>query len=232
MNYTFRFTPVWARVDQLLEGLTTTLWLSAAVIVLGFAIGVAGALASRSRSRTLRGAALGYVEAIRNTPLLAQIFFLFFGLPALGVRLDAVPAALLALVINLGAYSTEIVRSGLDAVPRGQIDAGTALGLRRWQIMRLIVIKPALKIVFPALASQFTLLMLATSIVSQIGVKELFHQASMVDSATYRSFEVYAVVCLFYLAVALAFRAFFAGLHWLIFAERVRPPPPGSVVAP
>ena len=94
MNYTFRFAPVWTRVDQLLEGLTTTLWLSAAVIALGFAIGVAGALASRSRSRTLRGAVLGYVEAIRNTPLLAQIFFLFFGLPALGVRLDAVPAAL------------------------------------------------------------------------------------------------------------------------------------------
>jgi polar amino acid transport system permease protein len=123
------------------------------------------------------------------------------------------------------------VRAGIEAVPRGQVDAGTSLGLTRWQVMRLIVIKPALRIVFPALASQFTLLMLATSIVSQIGVKELFHQASLVDSATYRSFEVYAVTCLFYLAVALAFRLFFAALHWMIFAERVRPPPPGTVVA-
>ncbi len=232
MNYTFRFGPVWTRVELLLEGLVTTLWVSAAVIVLGFLVGLACALASQSRSAALRGAVATYVEAIRNTPLLAQIFFLFFGLPAIGIKLDAIPAALVALVINLGAYSTEIVRSGLEAVPRGQIDAGTALGLKRWQILRLIVLKPAIKVVFPALASQFTLLMLATSVVSQIGVKELFHQASMIDSETYRSFEVYAVVCLFYLGVALAFRLFFAGLHWLIFAEHVRPPPPGTVVAP
>ena len=231
MNYTFRFAPVWARVDQLLDGLATTIWISALVILLGFLVGLAGALASRSRRRWPRAAALGYVEAIRNTPLLAQLFFLFFGLPALGVRLDAVPAALVALVINLGAYSTEIVRAGIEAVPRGQVDAGTSLGLTRGQVMRLIVIKPALKIVYPALASQFTLLMLATSIVSQIGVRELFHQASLVDSANYRSFEVYAVTCLFYLAVALAFRLFFAALHRLLFAERVRPPPPGTVVA-
>ena len=81
-------------------------------------------------------------------------------------------------------------------------------------------------------ASLATLVMLATSVVSQIGVKELFHQASLVDSATYRSFEVYAVTCGFYLAVALAFRLFFALLHRVIFAERVRPPPPGSVTAP
>src|SRR3954449_3409364 len=129
MNYTFRFTPVIARIDQLLDGLATTLWLSAAAIVLGFLVGLAGALASGSRSRLLRGTVLGYVEAIRNTPLLAQLFFIYFGLPALGLRLDAMTAALAALVINLGAYATEIVRSGIDAVPRGQFDAAAALGL-------------------------------------------------------------------------------------------------------
>ena len=232
MNYTFRFTPVIARIDQLLDGLATTLWLSAAAIALGFLVGVAGALAAGSRSKALRGLVLAYVEAIRNTPLLAQLFFIYFGLPALGLRLEALSAALITLVINLGAYSTEIVRAGIEAVPLGQRDAGAALGLTRWQIMRLIVLKPALKIVFPALASQFTLLMLATSILSQIGVEELFHMASLIDTTTYRSFEVYAVTCLFYLAVALAFRLFFAALHRLLFAERVRPPPPGTVVAP
>src|SRR5260221_619456 len=107
-----------------------------------------GALASRSRGKALRGAVLAYVEAIRNTPLLAQLFFIYFGLPAIGLRLDALPAALLTLVINLGAYSTEIVRAGIAAVPHGQLDAGAALGLTRWQVMRLIVLKPALKIVF------------------------------------------------------------------------------------
>jgi polar amino acid transport system permease protein len=220
MNYTFRFTSVIARIDQLLDGLVTTLWLSAAAIALGFLVGLAGALASGSRSRGLRGAVLAYVEAIRNTPLLAQLFFIYFGLPALGLRLEALSAALITLVINLGAYSTEIVRAGIEAVPPGQRDAGAALGLTRWQIMRLIVLKPALKIVFPALTSQFTLLMLATSILSQIGVTELFHMASLVDTTTYRSFEVYAVTCGFYLATALAFRLFFALVYRLVFAER------------
>ncbi len=231
MNYTFRFTPVIVRIDQLFAGLATTLWLSAAAIALGFLVGIAGALASRSRAKALRGAALAYVEAIRNTPLLAQLFFIYFGLPAIGLRLDALPAALLTLVINLGAYSTEIVRAGIAAVPNGQLDAGAALGLTRWQVMRLIVLKPALKIVFPALASQFTLLMLATSILSQIGVEELFHMASILDTTTYRSFEVYAVTCGFYLAAALAFRLFFAGVHRLLFAERAVPPP-AQIVAP
>src|SRR5207248_3653005 len=134
------------------------------------------------------------------------------------LKLDAITAALVALVINLGAYATEIVRSGIDAVPQGQFDAAAALGLRRWQTMRLVVLKPALKIVYPALASQFTLLMLATSIVSQIGVEELFHMASLVDTTTYRSFEVYAVTCGFYLATAIAFRLFFAVVYRLVFA--------------
>ena len=231
MNYTFRFTPVIVRIDQLFAGLATTLWISAAAIALGFLVGIAGALASRSRAKALRGAALAYVEAIRNTPLLAQLFFIYFGLPAIGLRLDALPAALLTLVINLGAYSTEIVRAGIAAVPNGQLDAGAALGLTRWQVMRLIVLKPALKIVFPALASQFTLLMLATSILSQIGVEELFHMASILDTTTYRSFEVYAVTCGFYLAAALAFRLFFTGVHRLLFAERAVPPP-AQIVAP
>jgi polar amino acid transport system permease protein len=231
MSYTFRFAPVFARIDQLFAGLVTTLWVSAAVIVLGFLVGLLGALASRSRSVALRRAVEAYVEAIRNTPLLAQLFFLYFGLPGLGLRLEAVPAALITLVVNLGAYSTEIIRAGIEAVPRGQFDAGAALGLSRWQIMRFVVLRPALKIVFPALASQFTLLMLATSILSQIGVEELFHMASLVDSTTYRSFEVYAVTCGFYLAAALVFRLFFAVLHRLIFAERVQAAP-GGIVAP
>jgi polar amino acid transport system permease protein len=217
MTYTFRFAPVFSRIDMLLDGLVVTLWLSAVVIVAGFLLGVAGALAARSRSAWLRGIIRAYVEAVRNTPLLAQLFFIYFGLPGLGLRLDAMTAGVIALTFNLGAYTTEIVRGGIDAVPRGQIDAGTALGLRPVQVFFLVVLKPALKTMFPALASQFTLLMLASSIISQIGVTDLFHMASLIDSATYRSFEVYAVVCGFYLALALAFRALFALVYRLAF---------------
>jgi len=217
MTYTFRFAPVFNRIDQMLDGLVLTLWLTGIVIVAGFTFGVAGALAARANAAWLRAAVRVYVEAIRNTPLLAQLFFIYFGLPGLGLRLDAITAGLITLIVNLGAYTTEIVRGGIDAVPHGQIDAGTALGLTRVQVFFLIVLKPALKTMYPALASQFTLLMLASSILSQIGVTELFHMASMIDSATYRSFEVYAVVCGFYLALALAFRLLFAMSYRIVF---------------
>lgn len=232
MNYSFRFAPVLNQFDQLLDGMVETLWISAAVIVLGFALGVAGALAARSGPRWLRLAVAAYVEAIRNTPLLAQLFFVYFGLPGLGIRLGAVTAAMIALVVNLGAYTTEIVRGGIEAVPRGQVDAGLALGLTARQVFFLVILKPALKVMFPALASQFTLLMLASSILSQIGVEDLFHMASMIDSATYRSFEVYAVACGLYLALALAFRLLFAILYWLVFAERAPEPAAVAVVPP
>lgn len=232
MNYSFRFAPVINRMDQLLEGMVTTVAVSAVAIALGFLLGVAGALVLRSRRRPLRLLVHAYVEAIRNTPLLAQIFFIYFGLPGIGLRLDAISAALIALVVNLGAYTTEIVRGGIDAVPRGQWDAGAALGLTRLQVFFLVVLKPALKIMFPALASQFTLLMLATSILSQIGVEDLFHMGSLIDSATYRSFEVYAVVCGLYLALALAFRLVFAGLYWVLFTERAPPALPTPTATP
>lgn len=229
MDYSFRFAPVINRLDLLYTGIATSLWLSLVAIVIGTLIGVGGAIGLRSHRRWLRLPLTFYVEVIRNTPLLAQLFLLYFGLPALGLRLDAIPAALVALTVNLGAYATEIVRGGLDAVPRGLSDAGRALGLRPLQVLLLVVLKPALKVMFPALASQFTLLMLATSILSQIGVEELFHQASMIDSATYRSFEVYAVMCGFYLAMALTLRLGFALFYRVLFAERV---PSATVATP
>jgi len=231
MNYSFHFAPVINRLDQLLSGLLTTVWVSGLAIILGFLLGLAGAYAIRSRWSGLRLLLTAYVEAIRNTPLLAQLFFIYFGLPGIGIRLDAIAAALIALVVNLGAYTTEIVRGGLDAVPAGQTDAGLALGLTRTQVFFLIVLKPALKIMFPALAGQFTLLMLATSILSQIGVEDLFHMASLVDSVTYRSFEVYLVTCGFYLALALCFRLLFALLYWLVFFERAPVEMPATVAA-
>jgi len=229
MNYSFHFSPIINRLDQLLSGLVTTVWVSGVAIALGFALGLAGAYAIRSRWAWVRWLLMAYVEAIRNTPLLAQLFFIYFGLPGLGIRLDAISAALIALVVNLGAYTTEIVRGGLDAVPAGQIDAGLALGLTSVQVFFLIVLKPALKIMFPALAGQFTLLVLATSILSQIGVEDLFHMASLVDSATYRSFEVYLVTCGLYLMLALCFRLLFALLYWLLFAERAPAEVPPTV---
>jgi len=111
-------------------------------------------------------------------------------------------------------------RAGLQAIPRTQVEAGHALGLSGYQVFRHIVLVPALKMMFPALASQFTLLLLATSVVSLISVADLFHTASIIQSRTFRDFEVYAVVAGVYLALALVFRLLFAGLYRLIFARR------------
>ncbi len=219
MIYQFNFRDVFASIDMLLEGALLTLQLSAVTMAWGLAIGVAGALARSWGPPPVRLAATAYVEAIRNTPLLIQLFLVFFGLPSAGIRLDANTAAVVALSVNLGAYATEIIRAGVEAVHKSQIEAGLALGLSRLQVFRYVVLFPALKTIYPALASQFILLMLATSIVSQIAAAELFHMASILQSRTFRDFEVYIVAAAMYLAMALMFRALFALIHRLAFGR-------------
>lgn len=220
MSYSFQFRDVFAAWEFLLDGLVLTLELSLVTMVMGLAIGMAGAAARVYGPRWLSGIVAVYVEAIRNTPLIVQLFLIFFGLPSAGLKFDANTAAMVALSINLGAYTIEIVRAGLEAIPRSQIEAGQSLGLSGLQIFRYVVIFPALRLMFPALASQFILLMLATSVVSQISAQDLFHTASIVQSRTFRDFEVYIVVAAVYLALALVFRLLFAGLYQLVFARR------------
>lgn len=219
MKYGLQFRDVFAAWEFLLDGLLTTIILSVATMIGGLIIGIAGAAARVYGGPLLRSFAAAYVEIIRNTPLLVQLFLIFFGLPALGLRLEAIPAAIIALVINLGAYTTEIVRAGLESIPRAQVEAGESLGLSGWQVFRYIVLFPALKAMYPALASQFVLLMLATSIVSQISVPDLFHAGSIIQSRTFRDFEVYAVVGGLYLALAFIFRGLFALIYRWTFAR-------------
>jgi polar amino acid transport system permease protein len=217
LNYTFQFRDVFAASDLLLDGLILTLELSVVTMVCGLVIGLAGAAGSVYGPRWIRAPIAVYVETIRNTPLIVQLFLIFFGLPSARIKLDAETAAYIALSINLGAYSIEIVRAGLEAIPRSQIEAGQSLGLSPLQIFRYIVIFPALRLMFPSLASQFVLLMLATSVVSQISAQDLFHMASIIQSRTFRDFEVYIVVAGVYLLLALLFRLMFAGLYQLVF---------------
>jgi polar amino acid transport system permease protein len=213
MIYTFNFRDVFAQLGTLVDGAILTLQLSAVTMLLGLLIGIAGGLARSWGPAPVRLVATSYVEAIRNTPLLIQLFLVFFGLPSVGLRLDATMAAVVALSINLGAYATEIIRAGIQAIHKSQIEAGLALGLSRLQVFRYVVLFPAMKVIYPALASQFILLMLATSIVSQIAAPELFHTASVLQSRTFRDFEVYIVTAGMYLAMALMFRLLFAGVH-------------------
>jgi polar amino acid transport system permease protein len=219
VDYVFQFGAVWRELDALLLGAWLTVRLSALAMVLGLVVGVAGALATASRWRVVRALARAYVEAIRNTPFLVQVLFVYLGLPSLGLRLRPDQAALLAMVINLGAYATEIVRAGVKAVHAGQLEAGTALGLTPWQLFRCVVWLPALRAVFPALGSQFILIMLASSVVSVISAEELTAVADTIVARNFRSFEVYLVVTGLYLAMCLAFQATFAAVHRALFAR-------------
>lgn len=220
MTYSFQFRDVFAAWEFLLDGLILTLELSVITMMSGLIIGMAGSAARVYGRPWLKGIVAVYVEIIRNTPLIVQLFLIFFGLPSAGVKFDANTAAMIALSINLGAYSIEIIRAGLEAIPRSQIEAGQSLGLSGLQVFRYVIIVPALRLMFPALASQFVLLMLATSVVSQISAQDLFHMASIIQSRTFRDFEVYILVAGAYLVLALLFRLVFAGIYHLVFARR------------
>jgi polar amino acid transport system permease protein len=220
VQYSFNFRDVWRYQDMLLEGAWLTLQLSAGAMLLGLLLGIIGAAMRTSHSRLLRGLATGYVEIIRNTPLLVQLLIVYLGLPAFGVSLSALQAAVITLSVNLGAYATEIIRAGIQAIPKSQIEAGVSLGMSRLEVFRYVMLFQALRIIYPALASQFILLLIATSIVSQISTEELFHIGSFIESRTFRSFEVYLVITAMYLVMALFFRALFALIHKLVFERR------------
>lgn len=215
--YHFDFAPVFAHFDHLLDGAAMTMELSCGAMLMGLVISVVCAAAKTSRLMPLRWIVNVYVEAIRNTPFLIQIFFIYFGLPAAGIAINPNPAALAALTINVGAYGTEIIRAGIESIQRGQIEAGIALGLKRVQIFRYIILKPALRAVYPALTSQFIFLMLTSSVVSVISATDLAAAGNDVQSETFASFEVYILVTAMYLVMSSALSAFFATIQRMAF---------------
>jgi len=209
VNYTFQFADVLAAWPLLLKGTWTTVQLSLLATALGLLVAIACAWGKTAGPRPLRWLIQAYIELIRNTPFLVQLFFFFFALPAIGLRWSPYTAALTAMVVNLGAYATEIIRAGIESIPKGQIEAGQALSLKTHQIFRLIILKPALRAIYPALTSQFILLMLSSAVVSVISADDLTSVAANLQSQTFRSFEIYIVVTLIYLTLALLFSALF-----------------------
>lgn len=213
MNYDFQFGAVFAAWPLLLQGTWTTIELSFLAMVLGLGVAIACAWGKTAGPAPLRFVINAYIELIRNTPFLVQLFFFFFALPALGLRWSAHTAALTAMVVNLGAYATEIIRAGIESIPKGQIEAGLALSLKRHEIFRFVILKPALKAIYPALTSQFILLMLSSSVVSVISADDLTSVAANLQSQTFRSFEIYIVVAVIYLLLAMGFSALFRQIY-------------------
>jgi polar amino acid transport system permease protein len=195
----------------LAKGVAWTLGLTAVSAVVGVALGVAGAWARTRGGMWLRAVAGTYVELIRNTPFIVQLFFVFFGLPALGVKLSPETASVLAMVINLGAYATEIVRAGIDATPRGQIEAALSLALTPAQVFTRVVLPPALRKVWPALVSQIIIVMLGSAVCGQISTEELSYAANLIQSRNFRAFEAFIVATAIYLGLSVAVRRL---LNW------------------
>jgi polar amino acid transport system permease protein len=222
MGYELDFGALLQYLSLFLEGTAVTLGLTAVASLLGIALGIAGACAFRSKHLWLRRAIAGYVEVIRNTPFIVQMFFLFFGLPSIGLRLSALQAAALAMTINLTAYAIEILRAGLEAVPPGQREAGRSMGLSPMLIFGFIILPQALANVYPALVGQITITMLESAVVSQIAVVDLTHVADYIQSRNFRSFETYLVITLIYLVLAVLMRRMLALAGRQLFAGRVR----------
>jgi polar amino acid transport system permease protein len=203
-----------------LEGMGVTLGLTAVAAGLGLALSIGGAATASRGRRWARVAVFAYVEAIRNTPFIIQMFFIFFGLPEIGIKLNAMQAAVLAMTVNLTAYSIEILRAGIEAVAPGQREAGAALGIKPVEVFIFVVLPQAVANVYPALVSQIVMTMLESAVVSQIAVTDLTHVADLIQSRTYRAFETYFVITVVYLVLAVAVRRLFALAGRRLFAGR------------
>ncbi len=200
--YSLDFSIVIERLPELLWGCLATLSLAFTGMSIALVIGIVGVVARRSGNPFLRVPTRVFVEIIRNTPFLVQIFFLFFALPDLGLRLDPTATAVIALAINGGAYAIEIIRGGVESISRGQTEAGYALGLRNAQVFRFVVLKPALRAIYPALTGQFVMLALTSSVCSSIAAYELTSIAQRIETETFRSFEVYFTITCLYLVLS------------------------------
>jgi polar amino acid transport system permease protein len=210
------FSGTLARLDLLFAGAVNTIWISAVAMAVSMLIGIACAVVMGT-GKTARYVVLAYVEIIRNTPILVQLFLIYFGLPSIGIKLSPLVSAIIGLSIYGGAYVTEIVRAGIDQIPNGQIEAGKALGMKPWPIFSKIVLRPAISYIYPALVGQFVLLLQSSSLLSAISVAELTAAGNDIQSATVRNFEAFIFIAIFYLALTTIVRLALTGIGRVAF---------------
>lgn len=222
MNYSLDFAPVVAGFPELLKGCAGTLFLAFAGMIIALIIGIGGVALRGSPVKAFRWGVVAFVEIIRNTPFLVQIYFVFFALPLIGIRLNPTPTAIIALGLNGGAYAIEIIRGGVQSIHKGQIEAGLALGLHKRDVFRFIVLRPALRAVYPSLTGQFVMLTLTTSIASAIAAYELTSVAKLIENESFRSFEVYGTITILYLFLSWLIMRMFSLFAWRYFSYPVK----------
>jgi His/Glu/Gln/Arg/opine family amino acid ABC transporter permease subunit len=202
--YTFEWAAVRHGLPYLLQGAGLTVLISAAAMVLAIVLGLLLAMLTQARVAAVRALVAAYVEAFRNTPLLIQIFIVYFGLPQLGLRLSPFLSGLSALVLYAAAYNTEIFRAGLEAVPFGQHEAARSIGLSAAQALRYVIVPQAMRIAFPALGNNLVSLVKNSSLVSTIGMVELMFVANDISFNNFRSFEIYGAAAVLYVVLVLS----------------------------
>ena len=206
-------TVVWNNLPFLLAGLWMTVKLAAAALGLALALGVCFAVLRSVPLRPLRAIGTAYVEFFRNTPLLVQMFFAFFALPSIGVRLSGFTAAFLALGVYTGAFVTEAVRAGILSVGGGQWEAARSLGMTYGQMMRFVILPQAVAATVPPLGNLAIAMTKNTSIASSIAVADVMYNGQIVNSRTFATYEVFTFIGLCYLALTLPLGA---AVGWLV----------------
>ncbi|PTB20081.1 amino acid ABC transporter permease [Trinickia symbiotica] len=208
----YQWLTLWGYVPDFIHAAWLTLQVTLLSFLLAIVLGLSTALAGASPILALRAVARGYIELIRNTPVLLQIFIVFFGLPSLGAHLSAYTAGVIALGVNVGAYLAEVFRAGIQSVPRGQIEAASLLGLQRSQIFLSVVLPQAARAVYPAIVNNLIQLLLGTSLLSAIALPELTGTAIVINSRTLLYIQTFSITLVAYLVLSNV-------LSWL--AERI-----------
>lgn len=216
----YEWLTLWGYVPEFIKAGWLTLQVTVLAFVLALVLGLLAAVASIAPLAALRWIARGYVEIIRNTPVLLQIFIVFFGLPSAGISLNAYWAGVIALGLNVGAYLSEVFRAGMQSVPRGQLEAAGLLGLERTQVFTEIVLPQAARAVYPTIVNYLIQLLLGTSLLSAIALPELTGTATVINSRTLLYVQTFAVALIAYLVLSNA-------LSWLAgrLGARVFHPP-------
>lgn len=201
-RFMLKYTPF------IMKGVGTTVYVSALSIVAACILALFGALGRLSKNPVFYGIATFYISIIRGTPLIVQIFVIYLGLPQMGIVISAVPAGIIALGVNYGAYMTEIFRAGIQSIGRGQIEAAHSLGMTYTQRMKRVVLPQALRLVIPPTGNEFIAMLKDSALVNFLGVWELFFRAIKVGRQNFRNMETLIIAGLFYWAVTIIFQYF------------------------
>ncbi|MFZ0134751.1 MAG: amino acid ABC transporter permease [Desulfobacterales bacterium] len=201
MLATFNFRVILEYLPLYLQGFLATIWMSAVALIGALLVGMIACAMRLSRSRTTSRMAGAYIESIRSTPLLAQLYFFYFGLPSLGIRFPEAVTGILALSLNSGAYIAEIIRAGIQSVPFGQIEAGISSGLNYFQRMRHIVLPQALGVTIPPMLGQAIVLVKDSALLSLISIAELTRAGQIMTSERFMPAEGFLTTAVFYLII-------------------------------